>query len=73
MRHKEGYYSYESKYRKRFKRNQQSGKICGVCAGVADYFEVDSFVVRTITVVAAVFAFWPTVVSYAVAAIVMDR
>lgn len=38
-------------YRKKLYRNKQEGKIGGVCAGIADYLEVDVTMVRVIFVV----------------------
>lgn len=35
---------------KRFYRNTAKGKISGVCAGFADYFSIDPWVVRGIAV-----------------------
>jgi phage shock protein C len=35
-------------YRKKLYRNTRDGKLMGVCAGIADYFEVSAFTVRII-------------------------
>ena len=36
----------------RLYRNTERGKICGVCAGFADYFGISVFVVRIVAVIA---------------------
>jgi phage shock protein PspC (stress-responsive transcriptional regulator) len=38
---------------KRLYRNTQNGKIAGVCAGIADYFNIDVVVVRLAAVLLA--------------------
>lgn len=55
----------------RLYRNPQAGKAFGVCAGIADYFGIDPFLVRVATVLGLVFFFMPVLMGYAVAAIVL--
>lgn len=43
-------------YRKKLYRNPRDGKFLGVCAGIADYFEVDAALVRIIVLVLLVVA-----------------
>ena len=54
-------------------RNTERGKLFGVCAGLADYFGINPFVVR----IAAVIAFFmfppPTLICYLLAALLLDR
>ena len=38
---------------KRLYKSRNDSKICGVCGGIAEYFRIDSTVVRLILVVAA--------------------
>ncbi|HIR75336.1 MAG TPA: PspC domain-containing protein [Candidatus Choladousia intestinipullorum] len=38
---------------KRLYKSRNDSKICGVCGGIAEYFRIDSTVVRLIFVVAA--------------------
>jgi phage shock protein C len=49
-------------------RNTRDGKIAGVCAGLADHFEVEHWVVRLLAVVAFLFtgslAFWAYVTGW---------
>jgi len=59
-------------YSKRLYKNRQQGKVSGVCAGVADYFEVNPFFVR-LALVGSLF-FGPFgIIAYVIAAIVMDE
>ena len=46
-------------------------KICGVCGGIAEYFNMDPSVVRIITVLVS---FWgPGLIAYIVAAIILPN
>ncbi len=56
--------------KKKLYRSQTDKKICGVCGGIAEYFDIDSTIVRIIFVLAAVLGsagLWV----YIVAALVM--
>jgi len=55
----------------RLYRDPGRGKIFGVCAGIADYFGVDIFLVRLAAVVGAVFFTMPIVGAYLLAALVL--
>jgi phage shock protein C len=58
---------------RRLYRNPKRGWIAGVCAGLADYVGLSPGVVRLVTVV-LLFAFTlPTLVAYAIAAMVLER
>lgn len=48
-------------------RDRENGWLFGVCAGIADYFDVSAGVVRVIAVVSLFLFFWPTVLVYAAA------
>lgn len=54
-------------------RNTRQGKLFGVCAGLADYFGINPFVVR----IAAVIAFFmfppPTLICYLLASLLLSR
>ncbi|HLT91341.1 MAG TPA: PspC domain-containing protein [Woeseiaceae bacterium] len=52
---------------RRFYRDRENGWLFGVCAGIADYFDVSAVVVRVIAVVGLFLFFWPTVLAYAAA------
>lgn len=57
---------------KKMVRSENNKKICGVCAGIADYFEIDPTVVRLIT--ALLCLAWGTgILAYFVAALVLPK
>ena len=55
---------------KRLVKSSTDKKICGVCGGIAEYFDIDSTVVRLIWAVAAV-CFGSGILAYIIAALVM--
>jgi len=55
----------------RLYRDPERGKIFGVCAGIADYFGVEVFLVRLAAVMGAVFFTMPVVAAYLLAALVL--
>ena len=53
-------------------RNQDKGKVAGVCAGLADYFGISVFIVRLVAL-GSLFVFtFPTLVCYFLATILID-
>ena len=57
---------------KKMVRSENNKKICGVCAGIADYFEVDPTIVRLIW--ALLVLVWGTgLLAYFVAALVLPK
>jgi phage shock protein C len=61
----------ESVFRKGLYRSRR-GLILGVCRGIAEYFDFSVFWTRVITFLIFIFSgFWPIVVLYVVAAILM--
>lgn len=59
--------------RNRLYKNPRKGKICGVCAGIAEYYGFDVTVVRVVTVIGA-FIFSPWVlIAYCLAAWLLPR
>ena len=54
-------------------RDPQRGKIAGVCAGLADYFGVEVWIVRLLAVSGLIFAFFVTVVAYIAAWFLLDK
>lgn len=56
---------------KRLYRSATDRKICGVCGGLADYFGLDSTLVRLAFVALAVLGFSTGIILYILAAIVM--
>ncbi len=57
----------------RLYRNKRDGVIAGVCAGLADYFNMDTVIVRIAAILLLIFFTPFTIVAYIVAAIVMPR
>lgn len=56
---------------KRLYRSATDRKICGVCGGIAEYFGIDSTLVRLALIVLAVFGVTSGIWLYILAAIVM--
>ena len=57
---------------KKLYKSNSDKKIDGVCAGIAEFFEIDSTIVRLIWVLVALFA-GSGVLLYIIAALVMPR
>ena len=57
---------------KRLYRKETGKVICGVCAGVAEYFNLDPTVVRLVWAVASCFAF-AGIVAYIAAALIIPE
>lgn len=57
---------------KRLYKSDRNVKICGVCAGIADYFGVDPTLIRVIFVIAVMF-FGTGILPYIVLAVVMPH
>lgn len=56
---------------KKLFKSDTDKKLCGVCGGIAEYFNIDSTIVRLIWVL---FSFWgPGVLAYIIAALVMPK
>ena len=53
-------------------RDAKDGKILGVCAGLARYYGLETWVVRCLAVTALIFFNWVAFVSYLVAAFILD-
>lgn len=59
---------------KRLVLNQHDKKISGLCAGIADYFQIDVTIVRLITVVIALSTwFIPTILGYIIIASITPK
>lgn len=56
---------------KRLYKSSTNKKLCGVCGGIAEYFDMDPTIVRLIFVV-LVCTFGTGVLAYFIAALVMD-
>jgi len=59
--------------RSRLYRDTREGKILGVCAGLADYFGVETWVVRAIALIALVMFTIPTLIAYFAAPLVIKE
>ncbi len=57
----------------RLYRNTEAGVLRGVCAGVADYFGVDTWIVRALTLLCLFLFFFPTVVIYLIAGVLLPE
>lgn len=60
--------------KKKLYRSSTNKKLCGVCAGVANYFNLDPTIVRVVYALLAIFTSgFPFVVLYIVLAFVLDE
>jgi len=57
---------------KKLYRSKTNTMLLGVCAGIADYFNIDPTVVRAIWGVASIF-FFPAIIAYFVCAFVIPE
>lgn len=65
-------YSSSPNPRRLYRSRQRA--VSGVCAGIANYFNIDVAWVRIATIVAMfVTAFWPVIIGYIIAAIVIPE
>lgn len=58
---------------KKLFRSSTDRKICGVCGGIAEYFNIDSTLVRLGVVLLSCLALGTGVLAYIIAAIVMPE
>lgn len=56
--------------KKKLFKSEKDRKICGVCGGIAEYFDIDSTIVRLIWAVTILFYF-SGLVAYVIAALIM--
>ena len=54
-------------------RDPQKGKIAGVCAGLADYFGVETWIVRLLAITGLIFAGFITFTAYIAAWFLLDK
>ena len=54
-------------------RDPQQGKIAGVCAGLADYFGVETWIVRLLAISGLIFAGFITFTAYIAAWFLLDK
>jgi phage shock protein C len=59
---------------KRLYLSQKDKKIAGICGGVAEYLDVDSTVVRLVSVILAVVTgFFPLLIGYLIAWLIIPK
>ena len=58
--------------KKKLYKSSEDRKLCGVCAGIAEYFELDSTVIRLAWVVFTLLG-GSGIIAYIIAAIVMPK
>ncbi len=56
----------------RFRLDRSRGKVFGVCAGIADYFDLDPLTVRLVFALGTVFGFGSFIVIYLAIALLAD-
>lgn len=54
-------------------RDPQRGKIAGICAGLADYFGVEIWIVRLLAITGLIFAGFITFIAYIAAWFLLDK
>ena len=62
----------EEKQMKRLCKSRNNKMLCGVCAGIADYFNMDPTIIRLLTVVLAL-CVGGGIIAYIIAAIIMPE
>lgn len=58
---------------KKLLRLKENRMVCGVCSGVADYFNLDPTVVRLLTVIAGIVSAGTAILVYLVAAVIIPE
>lgn len=58
---------------KKLYKSKYDRKLCGVCGGIAEYFQVDPTLVRLILIIAGLFSAGAGVVFYILAALLMPE
>lgn len=58
---------------KRLVKSRENRMICGVCAGIAEYFNIDPTVIRLLWAIVTVGGFGSGLLVYIIAAIVMPE
>ena len=58
---------------KKLYKVEQGRMVCGVCGGIAEYFNVDPSLVRIITVILCLFPPIPGIIAYIIAACILPN
>ncbi|MFC0444751.1 envelope stress response membrane protein PspC [Pseudidiomarina halophila] len=61
------------KPRKQLLRDKKNAKVAGVCAGIANYFNIEAWLVRIIVVTAVIFGHGFVVILYIAAWMILDE
>ncbi len=64
---------YQNKGPKRLYRSTTDCKLCGVCGGLGEYFELDSTIIRLVIVLFTIFGFSMGIWIYLIAAVIMPN
>nr|WP_297171996.1 PspC domain-containing protein [uncultured Agathobaculum sp.] len=56
---------------KRLYRSESNRMLCGVCAGIAEYFQLDPTLIRLAWVLCCCFGIFPAVIAYIAAAVII--
>lgn len=56
---------------KKLYRSESDRTLCGVCAGIAEYFEIDPTLIRLAWVFCCLFGVFPAVIAYIIAAVIV--
>lgn len=56
---------------KKLYRSSDDRMLCGVCAGIAEYFEIDPTLIRLAWVFCCFFGVFPAIIAYVIAAVVI--
>ncbi|WP_144393724.1 PspC domain-containing protein [Pleionea sediminis] len=67
------YHCYKETIKRRFYRSRARGKLNGVCAGVASYFDWELTVVRLLAVLGLIFFTIPTLLAYFLVTFLTDK
>lgn len=62
---------YDNKNKKRLYRSATDKKLCGVCGGLGEYFDLDPTLIRLVIVLLTIFGFSTGIWIYILAAIII--
>ena len=65
--------SFGQESRRNLYRDPQKGRIAGICAGLADYFGVETWIVRLLAISGLIFAGFITFTAYIAAWFLLDK
>ncbi|MGB1237812.1 MAG: envelope stress response membrane protein PspC [Pseudomonadales bacterium] len=60
-------------YHRNLYRNDHKGRVAGVCAGFADYFDVPTWVARLVFVTLVIFTFQMAIIAYIIAIFMLEK